>query len=59
MEEVPKFVESFKRFPPRSTPQSFNPANLMEDTLQGIKGKEKAERAFPMLRPKADKSAEE
>jgi hypothetical protein len=26
MEEVPKFMESFKEFPPRSVPPSFNPA---------------------------------
>jgi arylsulfatase len=59
MEEVPKFVESFKEFPPRSVPPSFNPANMMEDTLRDIKAKEKAERAFPMLRSKAQKTDDE
>lgn len=37
MEEVFKFIETFKEFPPRSFPPSFNPANLMESTLDGIK----------------------
>jgi arylsulfatase A-like enzyme len=50
MEEVPKFVETFKEFPPRSVPPSFNPANIMEETLREIKAKQKLERAFPMLR---------
>ena len=52
MEEVFKFVETFKEFPPRSTPPSFNPANIMDETLRDIKAKQKAERAFPMLRGK-------
>lgn len=54
MGEVPKFVESFKEFPPRSTPQSFNPANMLEDSMRDIKGRQKLLRAFPMLRPGAD-----
>jgi arylsulfatase len=49
MEEVTTFVASFKEFPPRSVPPSFNPANMMEDTLRDIKAKQKFERAFPML----------
>jgi len=55
MEVVPLFVESFKEFPPRSVPQSFNPANMMEDTLRDLKAKQKLERAFPMLRPEMAK----
>jgi len=39
MDDVFKFVESFKEFPPRSFPPSFNPANIMESTLEGIKQK--------------------
>ena len=50
MEGVTKFVTTFKEFPPRSVPPSFNPANMMEDTLRDIKAKQKLERAFPMLR---------
>ena len=37
MDEVFQFVETFKEFPPRSFPPSFNPANIMENTLEGIK----------------------
>ena len=40
MEEVPKFMESFKEFPPRSVPPSFNPANMMGETLRDIKAKQ-------------------
>jgi arylsulfatase len=58
MEVVPPFMETFKEFPPRSTPQSFNPANMMEDTLRDIKAKQKLERAFPMLRKEASESKE-
>jgi hypothetical protein len=43
--------------PPRSTPQSFNPAHLLEETLRDIKAKQKAERIFPMLRPNTDQPA--
>ncbi len=50
MGEVMKFLETFKEFPPRSTPPSFNPANMMEETLRDIKAKQKIERAFPTLR---------
>ncbi len=50
MDDVFKFAETFKEFPPRSTPPSFNPANIMEDTLRNIKAKQKLEQAFPMLR---------
>jgi arylsulfatase len=37
MEEVFQFVATFKEFPPRSFPPSFNPANIMESTLESIK----------------------
>jgi arylsulfatase A-like enzyme len=51
MDEVFQFAATFKEFPPRSTPPSFNPANILEDTLRGIKAKQQLEHAFPMLRP--------
>jgi arylsulfatase len=54
MEEVQKFVPTFKEFPPRSVPPSFNPANMMEETLRDIKARQKLERAFPMLVAPAD-----
>jgi arylsulfatase len=51
MEGVTTFVASFKAYPPRSVPPSFNPANMMEDTLRDISARQKIERAFPMLAP--------
>jgi arylsulfatase A-like enzyme len=38
-EEVFKFIATFKEFPPRSFPPSFNPANIMESTLDNMKEK--------------------
>jgi arylsulfatase A-like enzyme len=40
MDDVFQFVETFKDFPPRSFPPSFNPANIVESTLDGIKRRE-------------------
>jgi arylsulfatase A-like enzyme len=51
MNDVFAFVATFKEFPPRSFPPSFNPANVMEETLHGIKAKEKLEMVFPILAP--------
>jgi arylsulfatase A-like enzyme len=39
MDEVFQFVATFKDFPPRSFPPSFNPANIMESTTDTIKQK--------------------
>lgn len=50
MNDVFVFAETFKEFPPRSTPPSFNPATILEETLREIKAKQKIEQAFPMLR---------
>lgn len=49
MDDVYQYAETFKQFPPRSTPPSFNPANIMEETLREIKVKQKLEKSFPML----------
>ena len=49
MDVVFKFVETFKDFPPRSYPPSFNPANILGETIRDIKAKQKLESAFPML----------
>ena len=56
MADVFGFAETFKAFPPRSVPPSFNPATILDDTLRDIKAKQKLERAFPMLRGDAPKS---
>lgn len=37
MEEVFKFAATFKEYPPRSFPPSFNPATVLEQTLHNIK----------------------
>ena len=50
MEEVFQFAGTFEEFPPRSSPPSFNPATILDDTLREIKAKKKIEAAFPMLR---------
>ncbi len=40
MDEVFQFVGTFKDFPPRSFPPSFNPANVMETTMDAMKRRE-------------------
>lgn len=37
MDEVFQFVTTFKDFPPRSFPPSFNPANVMEGMMDDLK----------------------
>ena len=39
MDEVFKFVATFKEFPPRSFPPSFNPANILESMMDDLKKK--------------------
>jgi arylsulfatase len=39
MDEIFQFVATFKEFPPRSFPPSFNPANIMETTMDTMKQK--------------------
>lgn len=39
MDDVFKFAATFKEFPPRSSPPSFNPANIMEQVLDDMKTK--------------------
>jgi arylsulfatase A-like enzyme len=58
MDDVFKFAATFKEWPPRSSPPSFNPANIMEETLRMIKAKQKLEAAFPMLREETPKPKE-
>jgi arylsulfatase len=40
MDNVFAFVGTFKEFPPRSFPPSFNPANILEETLDDYKTRE-------------------
>ena len=45
-EEVFEFVATFKEFPPRSFPPSFEPANIMESTLDSMKQKRRWRRGW-------------
>ncbi len=56
MDEVFKFADTFKEYPPRSFPPSFNPANVLEDTMHTIKAERKVDAAFPMLREQLEKA---
>jgi arylsulfatase len=38
--DVFEFIATFKDFPPRSFPPSFNPANIMESTMDSFKRRE-------------------
>ena len=40
MDEVFKFVATFKEFPPRSFPPSFNPATIMQETIEDLKNRD-------------------
>jgi arylsulfatase A-like enzyme len=53
--DIAAFAETFKEFPPRSIPPSFNPATIMDGTIKGIEARKKAEAAFPMLKDGAAK----
>ena len=55
MNEVFQFAETFKEFPPRSIPPSFNPATILDDTLRDIKVERRLKAAFPMLNEAAPK----
>ena len=53
--DVAEFAATFKEYPPRSIPPSFNPATIVDNTIKGIEAKRKAETAFPMLKGGAPK----
>jgi arylsulfatase A-like enzyme len=46
MDDVFQFVATFKEYPPRSFPPSFNPANILESTLDGIKQRQELRRSI-------------
>jgi arylsulfatase A-like enzyme len=48
MGAVVTFLDSFHEYPPRSSPPSFNPANMLEETLREIRAMRKLKAAFPM-----------
>lgn len=39
--DVMEFASTFKEFPPRSIPPSFNPTTIMQQTLEDIKLQQK------------------
>jgi arylsulfatase len=53
MDDVFQFASTFKDFPPRSFPPSFNPANILEDTLDAIKQKEEFKKSLDLGRIRA------
>jgi arylsulfatase len=55
MADVASFAATFKDYPPRSIPPSFNPATILDQTIKGIEAKRKLETAFPMLKPETAK----
>ena len=51
MDDVFVFAGSFKDFPPRSHPPSFNPANILEETLDSIRRRQQTIRSIDRIRP--------
>jgi arylsulfatase A-like enzyme len=49
MDEVAHFAATFKEYPPRSIPPSFNPATIMDETIRGIRAERRLLEAFPGL----------
>jgi arylsulfatase len=49
MDQVFQFVETFKDYPPRSFPPSFNPAAIMSEKEKEIRALRKLHEKFPML----------
>jgi arylsulfatase len=47
MAEIMAFATTFKEYPPRSIPPSFNPATIMDEVMSDIRALEKFEKAFP------------
>lgn len=50
MDRVFEFAASFKDFPPRSFPPSFNPANILEDEMDGIKRRDAFKQSMDLER---------
>jgi arylsulfatase len=50
IDEVVKFAETFKAFPPRSIPPSFSAYTIMEETINDIR--EAKKRALEAKKPK-------
>ena len=48
MDEIVQFAKTFKEFPPRSIPPSFNPATIMDETIKEIRVERKLREAIPL-----------
>jgi arylsulfatase A-like enzyme len=51
MDEIAQFAGTFKEFPPRSIPPSFNPATIMDDTIRDIRALRKLQKVLPLPPP--------
>jgi arylsulfatase len=49
MDDILKFATTFKDYPPRSIPPSFNPATIMDETLKEIRIENKIRARLPLL----------
>jgi arylsulfatase A-like enzyme len=56
MHDVFVFAETFKAFPPRSVPPSFNPATILEGTLREVKIENEIKERFPLALEKAEEA---
>lgn len=54
MQDIFDFAMTYKQFPPRSIPPSFNPATIMDETMQDIRAGNKLRKAFPLAAEKYD-----
>lgn len=48
MDDMVVFAKTFKEYPPRSIPPSFNPSTILEQTLKEIKAVRKLEQLYPL-----------
>ncbi|TIN48124.1 MAG: arylsulfatase [Mesorhizobium sp.] len=53
MDEVFQFVATFKEFPPRSFPPSFNPANVLESAMDSLKTRQDLKQNLDLERVRA------
>jgi arylsulfatase A-like enzyme len=57
MDDVFMFVGTFKEYPPRSYPPSFNPATILDEYLKATRAIKMLEQHFPMLQEGAQTAA--
>jgi arylsulfatase len=48
MDDVAQFAGTFKEFPPRSIPPSFNPSTIMDETMRDIRALRKLQKILPL-----------